>query len=196
VYSRTIRIHRFFDRPFDIILGHIGPFRIRNGQPQPGIKIRIATIALFYGHVDFLYETGKDFRALGIQRTLFSLDFTPFIMSGHASLFIPIPKVRIIQKMKNSSSGKSKYEMKLFSGTIFFVWASTEHPRQRRCSDALCFRLHLRSVLPANKLGVALPRRRAGPFAALTRSSGIDGPNSGSRCPFLSKFYLTNKWEF
>src|SRR5690606_10126825 len=70
------------DGAVDVVLGHIGPSRLVDRQPEARVGGDVA--AAHTGcYRDFLDETGPDFAALGIGGGFFMLDVGPFTVSCH-----------------------------------------------------------------------------------------------------------------
>jgi hypothetical protein len=74
----------FFNRPINIILGHIFFFGERNRLPEPGISFNITTTQpCRQGY--FLNNFGKYLTAFGVYRAFFSFYCAPFGMAGQVT---------------------------------------------------------------------------------------------------------------
>ena len=68
------------DGPIYVILGHVCPFCILNGQTKTRIILNGST-AFFYGNLNFLYNAGKDLASFCVKSTFLAFDCRPFTMT-------------------------------------------------------------------------------------------------------------------
>ena len=72
---------RLVDRALDIVIGHVGRFRLGDHSRELGIAARIAAAALLDRNDHLACDLGKGLCALGVGRTLGLLYVVPLGMS-------------------------------------------------------------------------------------------------------------------
>ena len=75
---------RLVDRTLDVVIRHIGGFRLGDDSCEAGIVIGVAAAALFDGHDHLAGDLRERLRALGILRAFGFLYVMPLGMSGHS----------------------------------------------------------------------------------------------------------------
>ena len=74
----------FLDAALDVVIGHIGGFRLGNDIFEPAVAFRISS-AILDCDLDFTAKLGENCTALGIRFTFFAFDVVPFGMAGHVN---------------------------------------------------------------------------------------------------------------
>ena len=84
VVIRVAGAERLVDRALDVVIRHVGGFRLGDDSCEAGIVIGVAAAALFDGHDHLAGDLRERLRALGVLRAFGFLYIMPLGMSGHS----------------------------------------------------------------------------------------------------------------
>ena len=84
VVIRVAGAERLVDRALDVVIRHVGGFRLGDDSSEAGIVIGVAAAALFDGHDHLTGDLRERLRALGVLRAFGFLYIMPLGMSGHS----------------------------------------------------------------------------------------------------------------